>query len=337
MNQKFHFVFRAFVITVTFATFVSAVGVLNCTAQWGIWGPRSPWGASRSVPAGAFQYRGPLVGIEIVGGFAGPSVYSQYRGVAPTQAELDRERFYSNLDRTHRYQTREDRYENDFFNAYASPSAMVNRYRDPYVAGSPSVPVRPLPVPGLAIGRYQSSYQGYVEDDTVAISLRAAANRLKRSLSRMADGHIWIRHLKPDQIIDSIDRAQHPAMLSDLIINYEGVDQNPRLVLIASAEGFQDVRRLLSQYVTLQSPYPNAIGMETIVDEQLLGEQVIDEQVIIPSDDTVLMPPSLAEPVLEGRPQIDAGTSPPSRREELPDSADIELLPAPLPTPADEQ
>jgi len=390
-----------------------AAGVSPCDAQFGY------FGRGTTVARGAFKYRGPILSIQVgpaypaspwIGGYdpvlgasrygsafgASPydwyglnntsstfssSAYDRYRGIQPTQAELDRERFYQNLDRTHRYTTREERYGNDFYNAYASPSAMVNRYRDPYVAGTSALPWTPLPVPGLTQNRHDSSYQGYVPDDQVAVSLRAAANRLTRGLTRKADGHIWIRHLQPQQIIDAIDRGDDPASLADLLVNYHGVADSPRLVLIAEAEGFKDVRRLLAQYVTLSSPYPNvqgteieswqppaSDGQETILEERVIGEQVIGE------NETMLDPPSLplsqqpsfdpspimespnaeirmqetpierseiksevpASETLNGTPKTEERERPmidKPRLDSLPDDADVELLPAPVPMP----
>lgn len=390
-------------IILAIALVVLVFDASQCEAQMGY------FGRGTSPARGAFRYRGPVIAIEIgtpyhapaIGNpynpalapsrfgsaygaspfdryrmsdaeFFSPNVYDRYRGVQPTQAELERERFYYELDRMHRYQTREERYENDFRNAYTSPSAMVNRYRDPYVAGTAPLPWTPqrvvaapkAPVPGLSLSRHQSRYQGYVADEEVAESLRAAAIRLRRSLERKADGHIWIRHLQPESIVRAIDRAEHPGVLSDLVINYEGVADNPRLVLISESEGFQDVRRLLAQYVTLTSRYPGmeaASGEEwtggaTIGSEQVLGETILSERVIgesVPSLDA----PSLDAPTLESPSPLNAPLQPESmpkpdgvplppavepssevevldrpNLDSLPDEADVELLPAPVPT-----
>jgi hypothetical protein len=389
--------------TLAIALVVIVFDASQCEAQMGY------FGRGTSPSRGAFRYRGPIIAIEIAtpyhapaighphhphhsafapsrfgsaygaspfdryrmsdAEFFAPNVYDRYRGVQPTRAELERERFYHDLDRMHRYQSREERYENDFRNTYASPSAMVNRYRDPYVAGTAAVPWTPerivpapkAPVPGLSLSRYQSRYQGYVADEDVAESLRAAAVRLSRGLERKSDGHIWIRHLQPESIIRAIDRAEHPGVLSDLVINYEGVADNPRLVLISESEGFQDVRRLLAQYVTLTSRYPGmeaAHGEEwtdgaTIGSGQVLGETILSERVIgesvpsldapsletpsplnapsqpepMPSLNKMPLPPAV-EPLSEGevleRPNFDS----------LPDEADVELLPPPVPTEA---
>ncbi|MGV3483868.1 MAG: hypothetical protein ACO1RT_05580 [Planctomycetaceae bacterium] len=387
---------RRIAIVLLLVAILSVVAVHNCQAQWGYLGGST--GPSRS----AFSYRGPLLSLDVAPAYpASPwagaydpawgtsrydsfygtgaydrydartqagysSLYGRYRGMQPTQAELDRARYYEYLDRTHQYRTREDRYARDFQNAYTSPSAAVNRYRYPYVAGAPVVRWAPEPVPGQSIGRHQSRYQGYVPDDDVAISLRAASNRLQRSLSRKADGHIWIRHLKPDQIIDAIDQGQDPAVLADLVINYEGVAQTPRLVLIAETEGFQDVRRLLAQYVTLPSAYPGAevidgpawqqpqsMGAETVVEDRVIDERpIIDEPFLgqgsgsdvfdqgfsdIPPSST----PSSGQPAIAPVPKPATAaneTTEQSQRprlDSLPDSPDVELLPAPLPT-ADE-
>ncbi len=335
--------------------FVSFAGEPSCHGQWGY------FGRGTTASRGAFRYRGPVLSVEIGSPYSGsagafnsspygssfrpsyfdqyrmddsafystPSVYDRYRGVQPSQAELDRERFYHDLDRTHRYTTREERYANDFRDAYTPPAAMVDRYRYPCVAGT-SIPVAPLPIPGLSIGRDESRYQGYVADDDVAVALRAAANRLQRSLSQKSDGYVWIRQLQPDRIVRAIDRAEHPGALSELVTSYEGIAESPRLVLISQAEGFQDVRRLLAQYVTLQSAYPSAETFEsspwpqeTIISDEAIGESVVER------DHVDLNPPSISIPTELPPPS----TSP--AMQELPGDADFELLPAPAATRAE--
>ncbi len=320
-----------FVVLVACVVAINLAGdVSRCHAQFGFFGrgktaargafkqPRfgSAYGANPADHYGINAASSPAYGVA-----------SQYRGIQPTQAELDREKFYYNLDRMHRYQTREERYANDFYNAYASPAAMVDRYRYPYVAGTPNVPWTPKPVPGLTLGRYESRYQGYVADDEVAESLRAAANRLQRSLSQKSDGYVWVRHLRPDLIIATIDRGEHPGILTDLVLNYEAVADEPRLVLISESVGFQDVRRLLAQYVTLQSLFPRT---EAIVEEPVFGESSFDPMPMSTSD-LMLLPPSLPIPL----PSDAADSLSAPMLNSLPDEANVELLPAPLPTPAE--
>jgi len=351
---------KSVVFVLLIATSLVLFGASTCDAQWGF------GGRGNSSSRGGLRYRGPIFSFEIASPYPDPfagaalpispypsgypsafdsnrfgigmgaTTFDRYRGMQPTQAELDRERFYYDLDRTHRYQTREQRYGDDFAARYTSPSAMVDRYRYPYVAGTAVVPAVPRPVPGVDLGRYQSRYQGYVADDDVAVALRAAAVRLQLSLARKADGHLWIRHLKPDQIIDSIDRLEFPGTLAELLVNYEGVAENPRLILIAASEGFSDIRRLLPQYVTLSSPYPNAsqpeynewqssspTAGETILSERIIGEQVIEPQT--DSQGPTLAPPLPIEPV--GREDLEQLSRP--NLEDLPGDADMELLPAP--------
>ena len=359
---------------------IGLFGIATCDAQWGL-NRGTSWG---SQGRGGFRYRGPLMSLEIASPYSAfgpapafgiapafgptpafgigalpPSPYGygingglnassldRYRGLQPTQAEIDREAFYYNLDRTHRFQTREERYGNDFAARYTPPAAMVNRYQYPYVAGAPAGPPLPQRVPGLTLNRYESRYQGYVADDDVAVALRAAAMRLTMSLARMSDGHIWIKHLKPDFIIESIDQVQPPSLLSDLIINYEGVAENPRLVLISSAEGFADVRRLIAQYVTLSSTYPQAeasvsepwMGASSYDQETILSERVIGETELVdpnnaqfpqPLDtsDSTYLPPSMKP--------SDAMPLQNPRLNDFPDTADVELLPPPVASPAD--
>lgn len=360
MSLKRFRVKRSVVVVLLIATSIVLSGASICGAQWGYRGSRTS--PSRS----AFRYQGPILSLEVASPYPssygaaalpvapytsrypssydlsrygvgiGATTYDRYRGMEPTRAELDRERFYYELDRTHRFQTREERYSNDFAAAYTSPSAMVNRYRYPYVAGAVATPIRPEPVPGTVLGRYQSRYEGYIADDDVAVALRAAAVRLQLSLARKADGHIWIRHLKPDQIIDAIDRAEHPAILSDLIVNYEGVAENPRLILIAASEGFSDVRQLLPQYVTLSSPYPNASQPEyndwqsssPQAGETILSERIIGEQIIAP-DSTETEAPTLAPLLSKPKQSDDLKYLDRPQLDDIQSDADVELLPAP--------
>ncbi len=173
----------------------------------------------------------------------------------------------------------------------------------------------------------------------------------------MADGHIWMRHLQPDRIIRVIDHNQSPAAVEDLIVNYLGVADTPRLALVAAAEGFADTSRLLQQFRHVTSVYPHAEvqanefagQQETILSERVIGEQVIGEQVNgeqvsgnLAIDGPMLNAPTLAPPVQpadevvteEIGPREPAADQPrhsvakPSL-DDLPEPDDIELLPAP--------
>ena len=330
---------------------ISALAVVlatapNCEAQWAF--------------GRGFRYRGPMMSVQVgpsypgVGigyGAAGAPINSFYgplsatgpvahRGLQSTRAELDREAYYYNLDRMHRFQTREERYSNDFAARYTSADAMVNRYRYPSVSGLAVLRPSPQPVPGLGLGRHESRYQGYVSDADVAVALRAAAMRLKFSLTRMADGHVWVRHLAPDQIIGAIDKMSPPSVLADLIINYEGVHENPRLVLISSTEGFQDVRRLLAQYVTMSSTYPNADvtaspdGYPNAYSGAYPGETIISDMPAPMIDEQPMVAPELIGPTWSQSPSLmekDFETVERPQLDDVPDASDIELLPPPMP------
>jgi hypothetical protein len=188
----------------------------------------------------------------------------------------EQERFYYDLDRTHRYRTREERYGDDFRDRYSTGDPFYHSYHRPIHAG-PREPIFPPsyphygragfiqqqpfpdePVAGLAYSRFDADKRSVVADADVADLLRAAANRLSGSLSRMRDGSTWLRQLQPQRIIATIDRAEFPGTLTDLVDAYESVAQNPRLVLVAEANGFRDTHRFLSHYVQLQSRYPDA-------------------------------------------------------------------------------
>jgi hypothetical protein len=188
----------------------------------------------------------------------------------------EQERFYYDLDRTHRYRTREERYGDDFRDRYSTGDPFYHSYHRP-IHARPQEPVFPPsyphygragfsqeqpianePVAGLAYSRRDANKRSVVADADVADLLRAAANRLSDSLSRMRDGSIWLRQLQPHRIIATIDSADFPGVLTDLVDAYEAVANNPRLVLVAEAKGFCDTHRLLLHYVQLQSRYPDA-------------------------------------------------------------------------------
>jgi hypothetical protein len=233
------------------------------------------WWQIGSGPRGGMRYRGPLLSIDI-GGATPPAAVHQppahhsyglvpapvppwhYRHDSPHagQSVAEQERFYHQLDRTHRYRTREERYADDFRDRYASGDPF---YHNPYTAYSSTLGRagfdQTAPVPGLSYGAAGGQGRSFVADAEVGDLLRPAAMRLINSLSRKRDGALWMKHLQPDRIVSAIDRAEFPGTLADLVEQYDGVTQNPRLVLIAEAEGFRDTHRLLSQYVLLQSRF----------------------------------------------------------------------------------
>lgn len=245
-------------------------------AQVGAWGGGWNRGWSNGQSIGAVRYRGPLLSIEIGSQPAPPWHYNRMPP-GSDQALRDQGRFYHDLDRMHRYQTREERYENDFRDRYSSGDPFHHNphaYRGFGAAVSPE-PVFPpsyphynrggvfpapetQPVPGLAYSRTDAQRRRVHADADVADLLRAASNRLTQSLSRMRDGEVWLDQLQPQRIVSTIDRADFPGSLIDLVQHYEAVANTPRLVLIAEANGFRDTHRLLAHYVRLQSRYPDA-------------------------------------------------------------------------------
>jgi len=237
-------------------------------------GQTSVWSGSAS--RGAMRYRGPLLSIEIGTQPAPPAWH--YQRVPPTTAQSLRaqERYYYDLDRMHRYQTREERYASDFRDRYSTGDPFYHTYRGSYPRGSiepvfpPSYPHygRPViapetrmpspPVAGLAYSRSDAGRRSVFADADVPDLLRAAANRLTASLSRMRDGKVWLDQLQPQRIVAAIDQAEFPGVLADLVSRYNGVVNSPRLVLVAEANGFRDTHQLLAQYVQLQSRFPGA-------------------------------------------------------------------------------
>lgn len=265
---------------------VLCITLSTADAQVGAWGGR--WGSRQSI--GGMRSGGSLLSIEIGSPPAPPWHYNRMPP-GSNQALRQQERFYHDLDRMHRYQTREERYENDFRNRYSTGdpfyhSAYARRGLATAVSPEPVFPpsyphygrsgVFPTPetqpVPGLAYSRSDSQRRGVHADADVADLLRAAANRLTQSLSRMHDGEVWLNQLQPQRIVSTIDRADFPGSLIDLIQHYDAIANTPRLVLIAQARGFRDTHQLLAHYVRLQSRYPDAEAdyheLQVIADDQ---------------------------------------------------------------------
>lgn len=339
---------------------------VSAQAQWAYWEIGSnPWGGLR--------YRGPLLGFDIGGtvpppalGPADPLAYPlppapvppwHYRHDPPPPrgGAASADRFYHDLDRTHRYRTREERYADDFRDRYAAADPLYRAYRPGPTALPVGRPVDPrMPVPGVSFGPGQGHQRSFVADAEVGDLLRPAAMRLLNSLSRKRDGALWMNHLQPDRIIAAIDRADFPGSLSDLIEHYEEVLRNPRLILIAETDGFRDTHRLLSQYVLLESRYPGSVvapapyeafanPTEVIIEEQplnvdldALNPPLIDlnpaiaepapavEPPSAPEPPSVLVPPSLLSPPTEPLPPL--APVPPAEVE-------IQDLPAPVGEP----
>jgi hypothetical protein len=309
-------------------------------AQWAQWEIGSgPWGGMR--------YRGPLLRFDIGGAVPPPAVGRPPDdfgfGLPPTPpwhyrhdppgakgSLADQERFHYDLDRMHRYRTREERYADDFRDRYASGDPFYHADRNPAAATyQRAAAARIAPVPGLSYGPHGSGQRSFVADAEVGDLLRPAANRLTSSLSRMRDGAVWMKQLQPDRIITAIDQAEFPGALSDLVELYEGVLANPRLVLIAQADGFRDTHRLLSQYVSLQSRF----GTQAYPDQEYevfmsAGQRVLDEDSVLLDAEISLEPPSSLPWADE--PQSIAGEANPAvEMQELP--APAPELDAPLP------
>jgi|GEM_PF-1432750 len=347
-------------------TGLACVLVLDVTAQaqWAYWEIGSnPWGGLR--------YRGPILGFDIGGtppppalGPADPLAYPlppaavppwHYRHDPPQPrgAAASADRFHHDLDRTHRYRTREERYADDFRDRYAVADPLYRSYRP----GPAPLPARPpidrrAPVPGVSFGLGQGHQRSFVADAEVGDLLRPAAMRLINSLSRKRDGALWMNHLQPDRIIAAIDRAEFPGSLSDLVEHYEEVLRNPRLVLIAEADGFRDTHRLLSQYVLLQSRYPGsefpsepyeafAGPAEVIIDEQpkpvdldSLNPPLVDLNSAFPEPPPAPAPPVSelpSTPELPSVPQLSPVLTPPSvlLSPAEPDAATLPVEPMP--------
>jgi hypothetical protein len=311
-------VLRLIVIAIVLSFSVSAAH-----AQVGAWGGGWNSGWSNGQSLGGMRYRGPLLSIEIGAPPAPPWHYNRMPPGADS-AVRQQERFYHDLDRMHRFQTREERYENDFRDRYSTGDPF---YHNPYAQRAFAANVSPepvfppsyphygrsgpfptpetQPVPGLAYSRTDAHRRRVHADADVADLLRAAANRLTQSLSRMRDGEVWLNQLQPQRIVSTIDRAEFPGSLIDLVQHYNAVANTPRLVLIAEANGFRDTHRLLDHYVRLQSRYPDAefhSEMQSIESTPLEFQDLEPREIIIsPPSQSISSdsPVELNRPVLE--------------------------------------
>lgn len=342
--------FRLIIITIILCITLSAA-----QAQVGAWGSTmgSGWGSNRSI--GAMRYRGPLLSIEIGSAPAPPWHYNRMPP-GSDQALRQQERFYHDLDRMHRYQTREDRYEADFRNRYSTGDPFYHNYHayrglgatvSPEPVFPPSYPhygrtgtypaPETQPVPGLAYSRSDSQRRRVYDDADVADLLRAAANRLTQSLSRMRDGEIWLNQLQPQRIVSTIDNSEFPGSLIDLVQHYDAVANTPRLVLVAEANGFRDTHQLLTQYVRLQSRFPDVqFHSETPAIESMpmeYQERGPREIIVSPSSQSRSndQPVELNRPVVEPSESGLQGTPvPPSPSLRVPaGQPDVQWLPAP--------
>ncbi len=234
-------------------------------------GPRHH--ASHHGPAvGADPYAMPAAGIDPALAAPAPPWHYERQDPALESAIRAEERRHHQLDRMLLYRTREQKYADDFQDRYATGDAFYHMSRSRLVApeivdpaawappggwGQATVGTRE-PVAGMSYSTSQKGGRGHVPDSELPEQLRAAANRLANSLSRMRDGDFWTDQLQPGRIIATIDHADLPASLTDLVANYEGVARNPRLVLVAQATGFAETHRWLVRYVQLPSRFPTA-------------------------------------------------------------------------------
>lgn len=335
-------------------------------AQWGFWGPSArskPRGALSSRfgrPSAVTSPRSgepvlvedpdsielPTGGVEAIE----PEPPWHHHRVAPEKDPSVREQERQDylLNRMLLYRTREHRYGDDFAERYATGDIFYHMSRSrlvtPQIVDSSawvpprgSGPVVSSPgvtdggvVPGMSFAPGDGRKRGHISDEELPEQLRAAANRLTSSLSRMRDGDVWLGELQPQRIVAAIDRGEDPAALGDLIARYEGVARDRRLVLVARANGFEETHRWLIRYASLPGPYPVGDG-----DWQGTPSVIRRSN---PSDPTIVVPPVKTESAIGefGDPlplQDDLRLAPANRsigdQELSPRKGEVELLPAP--------
>ncbi|MGB7326839.1 MAG: hypothetical protein WBD31_18325 [Rubripirellula sp.] len=126
--------------------------------------------------------------------------------------------------------------------AVTRPDRYLDDELDGYRAGRPMVPPAQDSSARLSTGT--------VSIETLAADLRFAAARLSRSLSqRRDDADVWQDYLKPDFIMETIDRGGLASELQSLLLNYEGLSGNSELSSIWVEDGFRQTHQLLRDFV----------------------------------------------------------------------------------------
>ncbi len=341
-------------------------------AQWGFWGPsarskpRGALSARFGRPSAVSSPRSgqpilvadpdtielPPAGVEAIGP---EPPWHDHRVVPekdPSVREQERQDYL--LNRMLLYRTREHRYGDDFSDRYATgdmfyhmsrsrlvapqvvdPSAWVPPRGSTPAASSPSFSHGGV-VPGMSFVPGDGRRRGHISDEELPEQLRAAANRLTSSLSRMTDGDVWLGELQPQRIVAAIDRGEDPAAFGDLIARYEAVARDRRLVLVARANGFEETHRWLIRYVSLPGPYPLGEGDWQGMPSIIQRSNTSDPPAVVPPANTESATGEFVDPLL---PQEDLRLVPANRSigeaELSPRGGEVELLPAPAREPGE--
>ncbi|WP_146535963.1 hypothetical protein [Rubripirellula reticaptiva] len=163
---------------------------------------------------------------------------------------------------------------------YTEPSAApradryLNDELESYRAGRPIAP--------LAQGS-----PAQMSMETLVADLRFAAARLSRSLSqRRDDADVWQDYLKPDFIIDTIDRGGPASELQSLLMNYEGLSGNSQLSGIWIEDGFRQTHQLLREFVQSNVDVESADSGSSILDgtAEPVASQDTEADTALPAD-----------------------------------------------------
>lgn len=151
--------------------------------------------------------------------------------------------------------------------SYALPSRPY-RSESPADANAPiEVPYSPYDADWFRSTERASSSDGAVGGDAAGEatavlrqSLLEAATRLNAALQRRSDGQVWQDYLQPDAIIAAISQGTSADATTDrlreLLDNYDGVTANASLDWVTRLDGFDNTRRLLRQWVSVDDRPP---------------------------------------------------------------------------------
>jgi hypothetical protein len=239
-------------------------------------------------PFGGVSIRGPFVGIDVLPYGGGTRVRAPftsvntglygvgYGGFGYRSAPIYGYRGYGGYGYSaYGYNSYVRPYGYQSFGVAVPVPVPVPVYPDPYLARPSYVYPEPMDAPEYDVPGYRaarptmpnygvpddgaSAYPAPMSTGSLEDDLRSAADRLTLALAtRPDDADVWLDYLKPDLIVETIDRGGSPAELKSLLLNYEGLTGNSQLSAIWVTDGFRQTHRLLRQWIESSPSTGNA-------------------------------------------------------------------------------